>query len=147
MRHKIRSLLEQMSSQLNFETIGNQGLEIGSSSKETELLTMEEQKTRDSLKQELLDLMAKEALEDKLSEEIDKIKEEIMTKRTEIDHFSNTEELKTQFEKKEKELLAESQDLHKQREAFHIVIKDLQSQVGELEENLEKMAPIKNYHN
>ncbi|GIY92531.1 hypothetical protein CEXT_494911 [Caerostris extrusa] len=99
MRQKIRSLLGQMSSQLNFDRIGNHGLEIELSSKETELLIMEEQKTRDSLKQELLDLMANEALEDKLSEEIDKIKEEIMTKRSEIDHFSNTEEQKKPIRK------------------------------------------------
>ncbi|GIY16498.1 intraflagellar transport protein 74 homolog [Caerostris darwini] len=143
MRHKIRSLLEHMSSQLNFDRIGNHGLEIDSSSKEAELLSTEEQNARDSLKQELLDLMAKEALEDKLSEEIDKIKEEIVTKKREIDHFSNTEELKNQFEKKEKELLEESQDLLKQKEAFHMVIKDLQSRVGELEENLEKNGTYK----
>ncbi|GFY69474.1 intraflagellar transport protein 74 [Trichonephila inaurata madagascariensis] len=130
-KNRIKELLELMSSQLNFD-------ELGGHSKEIEMQNIEERKARDSLKQELLELMAKEALEDKLLEEVLKLKDDFETKNKEIDQFSNTELLEAQFETKKKDLLAEAENYRKQRDAFKFILQDLQKKCNTLEETLQK---------
>ncbi|GFQ71106.1 intraflagellar transport protein 74 [Trichonephila clavata] len=130
-RNRIKELLELMSNQLNFD-------ELGGNSKEIEMQNVEERKARDSLKQELLELMAKEALEDKLLEEVLKLKEDFETKKKEIDQISNTELLEAEFETKKKNLLAEAEVCRKQRDAFVFILQDLQKKCNALEKTLQK---------
>ncbi|KAF8788807.1 Intraflagellar transport protein 74 like protein [Argiope bruennichi] len=138
-QNKIKMLLEKMSSQLNFDGLGGNrnDLKNGSMEEDKEQIA-EEQKAKVLLKKEILELMAKDELEDRLEEEIMKLKEEILTKKNEIDNFSNTKDLEKQFEAKKKELLLQAENVRLQRDAYDTVIKDLQKKCETLESWLQK---------
>ncbi|XP_055924409.1 intraflagellar transport protein 74 homolog [Argiope bruennichi] len=138
-QNKIKMLLEKMSSQLNFDGLGGKRNDLKNGSMEEDKEQMaEEQKAKVLLKKEILELMAKDELEDRLEEEIMKLKEEILTKKNEIDNFSNTKDLEKQFETKKKELLLQAENVRLQRDAYDTVIKDLQKKCETLESWLQK---------
>ncbi|GBM95542.1 Intraflagellar transport protein 74 [Araneus ventricosus] len=133
LQNKIKMLLEKMSCRLNFDGLGGNW----NDSKDEKQIA-EEQKAKDSLKQEILELMAKDELEDSLVQEIMTLKEEILMKKSEIDNFSDIKQLEKKFEVKKNELLLQVENVRLQRDAYNAVIKDLQKECEALESQLQE---------